>query len=40
MLVYVLALGRVVLYHPHLLLLYICPMFVAASHRRGTSHCL
>ena len=22
------------------LLLYICPMFVAASHRRGTSHCL
>ena len=23
-----------------LLLLYICPMFVAASHRRGTSHCL
>ena len=23
-----------------LLLLYICPMYVAASHRRGTSHCL
>ena len=22
------------------LLLYVCPMFVAASHRRGTSHCL
>ena len=22
------------------LLLYICPMFMAASHRRGTSHCL
>ena len=24
----------------NLLLLYICPMCVAASHRRGTSHCL